>query len=441
MLRQRLKHGMGVWYIEALCQGVTVGFSEVLIIIWYSRQVKDAVSLGLILTLPAAIGAITQALATRKKSFARNPLKLASASIVTQIFGLVTIALGLQNPDDFNIVLIAGQCLYWMGSMTATSPTQEILAQTVPAQQHNRFFSRRAIVMTIVTLGCNILAAVLLDRGLNPVMMIRFVLAAAAMRLLSLSLLVVKGTPRTGAAVNAPVAAKEPSHEVIVSIFKLSLCIALFRCAVNISSPFFSAYMLKDMGFSFGLYSIMTAVPLITKTLCLNNWARLLDDKKIFEGLAIATFLIGLGPILCALTKDLVWFASIQVMSGISWSGFDLISVLLIQNMYPRSITSKLGLFLAFGSLGSVTGSVIGGLILNHSGSFITLFHLSGVTRLMTGFLLLWYLRRNHLFRFHHLNLKHGLATLMTVRPSIEAAAKLIPLPQRRRDKRNRQAS
>ena len=129
------------------------------------------------------------------------------------------------------------------------------------------------------------------------------------------------------------------------------------------------------------------------------------------------------------------WLSVLQIISGLSWAGFDLISILLVQNMYPRSITQKLGLYMAFSSIGSVAGGVIGGLILRATGSYHTLFAVSGILRLVTGFAFLWYLRRHHLFRFHDLHLKSGLATLMTVRPSIEAAAKILPFHPRKDSK------
>jgi MFS family permease len=126
------------------------------------------------------------------------------------------------------------------------------------------------------------------------------------------------------------------------------------------------------------------------------------------------------------------WLSFLQVISGLSWAGFDLISILLVQNMYPRSITQKLGLYMALSSIGSVVGGVMGGMILRYTGDYHVLFAVSGVLRLATGFAFLWYLRRHHLFRFHELKLKSGLATLMTVRPTIEAAAKILPLTARR---------
>ena len=428
----RLKSVKNVtWYIEAVCQGLTIGFSEVLIIIWYSRQDSSAIKLGVMLTLPAAIGAITQAFATKNCTHQKSPQRLASLSIAGQVLGLAAMAFALTLTHYSDVFLFLGQCLYWMGGMTASSPTQEILAKTIPAPEHNRFFSRRAMIMTVVTLACNIISASLLDRGLTAAVLVQFMMIAAAARLVSLMMingqpapLILKGAEISPSGVN--------QDEALVSIIRLSICMFLFRCAVNISSPFYSAFMLKNLSMSFRDYSLITAVPLVTKTLCLTNWARLLDDNKKFEGLLIAIIAIGCTPILWSFNQSYLSLGGLQVVSGISWAGFDLITVLLIQHMYPTSITHKLGLFLALGSLGSVAGGIIGGALLNSLGSYQTVFAISGCCRLATGFLLLWYLRRNHLFRFHELNLRQGLSTLIAVKPSLAAAAKLIHFQPRK---------
>ncbi|MCX6117896.1 MAG: MFS transporter [Proteobacteria bacterium] len=382
------------------------------------------------LTLPAAIGALAQAALTRIKYISTHTLAI--TSILTQISGLLTMAFTLAYVGGNPYGLFIGQCLYWIGGMTAASPTQEILAKAVSVKVHNQFFSRRAIVITVITLACNFASAKISENNLNAILLSQFILFSAFIRFLS-AIFILRSKPITNS--NSSFALEEDTKSnSLVSIVKLSLCICLFRFAVNISSPFFSAYILNGLGATLTLYAILTAIPLFVKIFCLNNWAKLLDENKKFEGLFIATMAIALGPILTGLYQNIPALAGLQILTGISWSGFDLISVLLIQNMYPRNITNKLGLFLAMGSIGSVVGGVLGGLHFNHYKDYESLFILSGVMRFATGFLLLWYLRRHHMFRFHELNLKHGLATLITVRPSLEAAAKLIPLPHRKKN-------
>jgi hypothetical protein len=417
------------WYIEAICLGVTIGFSEVLLAIYYGSMDLDPILLAVFMTVPAAFGAIAQVALTRLKNLFTSARDLASASIAVQITGLLTMCSALAANDSDHAMMFIGQCLYWIGGMTSSSPTQEILANNIEASRHNRFFSGRAMLMTILTLICNLSSARFLSAGLNAGLMSNLLAIAAAARGISLIMVMMYGGR---AAVIRERDSRNAPQEAIVPIFKLSVAMLLFRCAVNLSSPFYSAYMLRDIRLDYSVYSLLTAIPLITKSICLTNWARLLDDNRKFEGLAIATFAIGMVPVLWAVGASPAWLGTLQVISGLSWAGFDLISILLVQHMYPRSITQKLGLFLAFSSIGSVLGGLLGGVILKLLGSYHALFAISGVLRLATGFGLLWYLRRHHLFRFQNLRLRSGLATLVTVRPSLEAAAKILPLPAKK---------
>jgi len=429
------------WYIEALCQGLTIGFSEVLIIIWYSKQSTSAVHLGVMLTLPAAIGAITQALATKNFTHQKNPQRLASFSIAGQILGLATMAFALTLTQFAGFLLFVGQSLYWMGGMTAISPTQDILSKHVPLDEHNRFFCRRAALITVVTLLCNFTTAEFLGSELTASLLVQFIMVAAAARLISLMVINGKSAPLLLRSVNIqdvqPLLSPEES---IISIARLSLCMFLFRCTVNISSPFFSAFMLKDMQLSFGTYSLLTAIPLITKTFYMSKWAKLLDQNHKFEGLFLSIFTVGLIPIVWSLNHSLPMISALQVLSGVAWAGFDLISVLMIQHIYPRSVINKLGLFLALGSLGGVLGGVIGGLLFNAGFSYQNLFAISGAGRFATGFVLLWYLRRHQFFRFHKLKLRSGLNTLTPGSPALKTAAKLIVLQGHRSNRRDKAA-
>jgi hypothetical protein len=425
------------WYAEAICLGVTIGFSEVLLAIYYGSMEMDSVLLAIFMTVPAAFGAITQVAMTRLKSIFAGARSLALMAVAVQILGLTTMSSALFANQSDHLMMFIGQCLYWMGGMTSSSPTQEILANSVSVDSHNRFFSRRAMFMTILTLICNLSSAKFLGTGLTPQLMATLLAIAAGARAVSFGLIYFFASSKATYRQNHEV---QDADESLVSILRLSLVMMMFRCAVNISSPFFSAYMLREIHLDYAIYSMLTAIPLVTKTFCLTNWARLLDDNRKFEGLAIATFTIGAVPVLWAIGASTAWLSVLQVLSGLSWAGFDLISILLVQHMYPRSITQKLGLFLALGSIGSVAGGVLGGVILKTFGSYHVLFAVSGVLRLLTGFSLLWYLRRHHLFRFQNLKLRSGLATLVTVRPSIEAAAKILPIPLKKDARRNRVA-
>jgi Major Facilitator Superfamily len=412
------------WYAEAICLGITIGFSEVLLAIYYGSAAMDSVTLGLFMTVPAAIGAVTQVVMTSLKKVLGSARALATAAIVIQILGLLTMASGLYaNASDHGMMFV-GQCLYWMGGMTSASPTQEILARGIESGRHNQFFSRRAILMTVLTLICNLTSAQVLKYGLTPSLMAMFLLIAAGARSVSLLVIFVFAPKNSGEWAPRPVLVQD---EAVVSILKLSLVMMVFRCAVNISSPFFSAYMLQNLHLDLVVYSMLTAVPLVSKMLWLTNWAKLLDDNKKFEGLCIAMLAIGVVPIMWAIGSSKIWLGMLQVVAGLSWAGFDLISILLVQSMYPRSITQKLGLFLALSSIGSVAGSLVGGLILKSTHNYHILFAVSGTMRLLAGYFVLAYLRQNQLFKFQQLKMRSGLATLLKVANLRKSSRQFVP--------------
>jgi MFS family permease len=415
------------WYIEAVCQGLTIGFSELLIDIWYSKNATSAISLGIFLTLPAAIGAITQAFATRSHAYQKSPQRLATLSIAGQVLGLALVVFAFSLTHVSIPMLFVGQCLYWIGGMTASSPTQHILSKVVPVEEHNRFFSRRAMLMAFATLICTFISAYFIGKNISTTVLMRFVMIAALARLLSLLLINIQ-LPTGIKGTSLRLSRTNDQPQVLVSIIRLSIFMFLFRCAVNTSSPFYGAFMLNELNMTMGDYTLLTAIPLVAKTFILSNWARVLDDNKKFEGLLISVLAIGCIPIFWSINQSFSYLTTLQIISGISWAGFDLITILLIQQMYPDSVTPKLGVFLALGSLGSVFGGVLGAALLSQLASYQNMFVISGALRLMTGFALMWYLRRSKLFKFHRLQIRHCLATLVAVKPSLDAAAKLIHL-------------
>ena len=129
---------------------------------------------------------------------------------------------------------------------------------------------------------------------------------------------------------------------------------------------------------------------------------------------------MALLPVLWTFANGWVALSLLQLLSGIVWSGFELISILLIQKMYPNTIMRSVSMFTAFGALGSVGGALIGGQLRDAGLSYSELFWISGVSRCVAGAIFLYTLRRMGAFRFRHLKLRAGLATVLNLRPSLQ---------------------
>lgn len=424
---------IAAWEAGAWALMVTVG--ESVAFVYLSKAGVDGAILGLLATAPAALGALVQA--SLPKLFSRaSCVHQALACVLIQVLGLATIAFGIRATGPQLPTIGAGLCLYWIGGMGSAAPWQEWMSRIVSRRAHNGFFAKRATVASIVTLASFIPVGLLLQERLDATVMHWLLFGAALMRLGSFSLLCTQPRPAAPNAATSPTLALAPSYSRTpraapggpgISLAALCALHFLFKGAVYFSSPFYIPYMLNEMRLTPLSYFYLTAVPLLARIAVLRNWGRLLDEKRLFEGLLVSLMVASCLPSLWPVSTNLGYLSILQLGSGFAWSGFDLIVVIMVQTLYPHRILQALSLFLAAGSLGNVLGGVAGGSFLDKTGNYAYLFHISGALRLVTGFAMLHYMRRCGAFRFRSLALRAGVVTILSMRPSIELISRVFP--------------
>src|SRR5690606_13056435 len=100
--------------------------------------------------------------------------------------------------------------------------------------------------------------------------------------------------------------------------------VSLINFGVNIATPFFAVYMLRDLQFSYMEYTIVTATNTVTQFLTMQYWGQISDqfgNKKILN---VCGYGVAFSPILW-LFGDAMWYLLlIQVFAGLVWAGFNL---------------------------------------------------------------------------------------------------------------------
>ncbi len=168
---------------------------------------------------------------------------------------------------------------------------------------------------------------------------------------------------------------------------RLSLYVAAMMMATHIAAPFFTVYMLKDLGFSYGAFVIVTASATIFNFLFMGFWGRLADKHGQLKVVRMTSYIIPLVPVLWLGGHSLPYLIAIQAVSGIAWSGFNLASTnLLYESASPERRTRVIALFNALSGLAICAGALLGGLLATRlpeiaGYSFLTLFLLSGLLR------------------------------------------------------------
>ena len=281
--------------------------------------------------------------------------------------------------------------LYWATGM-ATGPAWNTWAETlVPKRISAQFFARRARLSQVCLLIGLLAAGAALQAGrdserLFDAFAIVFFVAGVA-RLLS---------ARCLAAHSEPV--RLPDDYRIVSprslftrregggygwllVFMLAL-----QASVHIAAPFFTPYMLGRLALSYDRYVVLIAAALVAKAVASPFVAEAAERLGSARVLRISALAIVPLPALWLLSDDFTYLVGLQILSGLAWASYELITMLLFfETIRPSERTSVLTLFNLANAGAIVGGTLMGGAMLAQLGgsrdAYFALFTLSAVAR------------------------------------------------------------
>ncbi len=186
---------------------------------------------------------------------------------------------------------------------------------------------------------------------------------------------------------------------------KFTVFQAAMAFAVGIASPFFAVYMLKDLKFTYLMFTAVTMVSLIVKLLVLPAWGRFTDTYGNVRTMKITGVIIPLVPLFWLLVPILIkinpffvfpYLLVSETISGLAWAGFDTGTGNFIFDSSNREnmpmFTSYFGIL---ANLGYFAGAVLGGVLSSISftvfglSSILFVFLLSVIARLSTSLYML----------------------------------------------------
>lgn len=169
---------------------------------------------------------------------------------------------------------------------------------------------------------------------------------------------------------------------------KIFLFMLFFQLTVQISSPFFSPFMLSYLQMDYKHYMILIAFALATKAIAytfLGTFLRGISHRNL---LLMGVLGIAPLPILWACSQSFAWLCMTQIISGFFWAVYELSTLLFIMKNYnEEKRTVVLAHFNLFNNFLLLIGTMIGVGILMQPGSsymnYMTLFIISGSLRLL----------------------------------------------------------
>ena len=335
---------------------------------------------GILATFPPLIASFAQLFSSwlGRRSGKRKAIIVAGASL--QALALFPLAiLPLLFPDHALPILIGCAILYFCGANLAAPQWGSLIGDLFPSAGADATRTAHATMQHHFLPGPGLCrrGVDLFDRNAYTAAGYLLVFAVAAgARLVSVyHLWRMYDPPGHTAALESPFRVGLWRRLRGSSFARFSLFFAAMQFAVSISGPFFVVYMLRDLGFSYLEFTILTAASVLVQFLTLNRWGRISDAFGNRYILVITGLMIPILPALWLVSTNYVYLLLIQAFGGLAWAGFTLSAVNYLFDLIPSERrATQMALHNVLASIGVFCGALLGGYLGTHLPTSIDLF-------------------------------------------------------------------
>ncbi len=147
---------------------------------------------------------------------------------------------------------------------------------------------------------------------------------------------------------------------------KFVIFTASLNFCVNLASPFFSVFMLRDLRFNYLTYTIVIVTVTVTQIFAFDRWGKHADKIGNVKVLRLTSFIIAALPFLWIVNQHPGYLMFAQVVSGFAWSGFNLCAVnFIFDAVTPEKRTRCIAYFNFLNGFALCLGALLGGYLLS----------------------------------------------------------------------------
>jgi MFS family permease len=323
---------------------------------------------GLVATLPMLAGALLQLSTPAGVARLRSHRRWVVLTATLQALSFAPLVAGALLGEIGLAWIFLAAALYWGAGMAAGPAWNTWVDDLVPARIRPRFFAARNRAQQAMLLAGLASAGALLHfrtgSAAAPLAVFAALFAAAgAARLLSARLLARQSEPHP----ELP-----ETRELTLARFlgglrgtpqgRLLRHLLAMTMAVHVAAPFFTPYMLRHLGLSYGAFGLLTAGAFVSRVLALPLLGRAAVRFGTRALLRFGASGIVVLPPLWLLSDDLRWLLFVQLASGVVWGAFELSAMLSVfEGIDRRERTSVLTLYNFSNAAAIAAGSLLGG--------------------------------------------------------------------------------
>lgn len=328
-------------------------------------------AVGLLASLPQLFGAFLQFLSLSVLRVMKSRKKMVIAGSLIQALSWLIIAglvLWAENLAQDAIIIIFS---LGFGASTLVNPAwSSWVADIIDQKERARFFADRNRIMQIVLFVTVFFAGMAISQmqvlfGASLAFSVIFAFAFIT-RLASVFFhMETEDVPYD------PIKATEIRlrHLILLPSYKNELWfltfVATMGFGVQFASPFFTPYMLNNLGMDVWALGALTTINIVSMVASYRYWGEMIDKYGNRTALIATSFAVPFVPLLWLLSSDFWALALFQAFSGFAWAGYNLSVFNTALSMVSRELRlSFISKYNAANMLASAAGAFCGGAFL-----------------------------------------------------------------------------
>ncbi len=400
-VRQSLRHS--VW--DGIFAGAMGGFTQEYFAPFLLLINATARQIGILTAVPNLLAALLQIRSTEVSKLLGSRKRVLTIFVLLQALMLIPMAaVALFHGNAGSVyVFIMFVTLFTAFGAFATPAWGSMMSDLVPQENRGDFFGRRNGLAGIVAIAAMFAAGFIVHYTEPFSASLGFALifgAAFLFRMLSWSYLKKMYEP--------PMAAESRKRLVFMKFLsrmkednfsRFVVSVSLMNFAVNLAGPFFAVLMLRDLKFSYLLYTVIMVAASLSVFLTTWRWGRHADHVGNIKVVKATSLLICTIPLLWLISLQPAFLVCAQIYSGFLWAGFNLSAANFVYDAVPsRDRTRSIAYFNVINGVALFAGAMTGGYLVQVlppllGYKILTLLVISSLLRFAVRFLLIGRLR------------------------------------------------
>lgn len=396
---KRIRESLRISRVEGIPASVMLGIFDYYLIPLGLFLGATTPQIGLLSALPHLLGSLSLLFAVQAVGWVGSRQRFIVRTAALQAALLLPVAALPLLPLPGRIGLLIGLMVCFRVLLNLIGPAWgSLMSDYLPAEKRGLYFGGRARIVGGAQLAAIALAGLALSATKPVAPAVGFagiLLAASLARFLS--------------AWQLSRMADMPAHAVPGSDFTFLMFLRRFResnfvkfvfytagivFATFIAAPFFSVYMLRDLGFDYLTYMAVHLAAVLTGLLAFPIWGRHADAVGNARVLKTTGLIVPFIPFLWLVSGNPAYLAAVELIAGFVWGGFNLCATNFIYDaVTPEKRVRCLGYFNMINGIAIFAGTSLGGFLADRlpfllGYRLLALFALSGGLRLLVYLLL-----------------------------------------------------